>query len=96
MFPSEFEGLGLPMIEAMIGGCIPVTCSDNKTALEFSPSEFICDPNPDSFLNKLIELNKDYAHFQKIAIEYGAKYKLLMSKNNVAKNILNIYQNSLC
>jgi glycosyltransferase involved in cell wall biosynthesis len=96
LFPSEFEGLGLPMIEAMIGGCIPVTCSDNKTALEFSPSEFICDPDPDSFLNKLIELNKDYAHFQKIAIEFGEKYKLLMSKNNVAKNILNIYQNALC
>ena len=48
--PSKAEGLGLPMIEGMICGSIPITCSDNFTAKEFSPKEFICDPNPDSII----------------------------------------------
>ena len=48
LLPSKAEGIGLPMIEGMICGTIPVTCSDNLTAKEFSPSEFICEPNAQS------------------------------------------------
>jgi glycosyltransferase involved in cell wall biosynthesis len=90
LLPSSFEGLGLPMIEAMVGGCIPITCSDNETAIEFSPQEFICNPDPDSFINKLIELNNNYSNYQQIAIEYGKKYSLSMNKNQIAKNIISL------
>jgi hypothetical protein len=90
LLPSSFEGLGLPMIEAMVCGCIPITCSDNQTAIEFSPPEFICDPDPDSFISKLIELNNNYSYFQQIALEYGKKYSLIMNKNQIAKNIINL------
>ena len=30
LLPSKAEGIGLPMIEAMICGSIPITCSDNE------------------------------------------------------------------
>ena len=96
LLPSSFEGLGLPMIEAMLGGAIPITCSDNPTAIELCPSEFICDPNPKSFMAKLVEINKDYSRFQKISLEYAEKYKVLMNKNTVAEKIINIYKQSLC
>ena len=41
LLPSSAEGIGLPMIEGMICGAIPITCSDNLTAREFSPPDFI-------------------------------------------------------
>ena len=91
LLPSKFEGLGLPMIEAMMAGFIPITCSDNPTALELSPPEFICEPTESDFLNKILELNENYKSFQKIALQYGEKYRELMNKNKIAENIINLY-----
>ena len=90
--PSKNEGIGLPMIEAMICGAIPISCSDNRTTLEFSPKEFICEPNAQSILNKIIELNNNYEKFQKLSLEYGQKYKNQFNKLNIAKNIINVYE----
>jgi glycosyltransferase involved in cell wall biosynthesis len=91
LLPSRFEGLGLPMIEAMMAGSIPITCNDNPTALELSPPEFICEPTESDFLNKIIELDENYEYFQKIALQYGEKYRELMNKNKIAENIINLY-----
>tara|TARA_Y100000588_G_scaffold375196_1_gene451222 strand:- start:953 stop:1810 length:858 start_codon:yes stop_codon:yes gene_type:complete len=88
--PSKAEGIGLSMIEAMICGSIPITCSDNQTAKEFSPAEFICDPNTQSIVNKINELNKEYEIKRKLALEYGKKYKEQFNKVTIAKNILNL------
>ena len=90
LLPSKAEGLGLPMIEAMICGSIPITCSDNQTAKEFSPTEFISDPNTQSIVNKINELNKEYEIKRKLALEYGKKYKDQFNKVTIAKNILNL------
>jgi len=91
LLPSLAEGLGLPMIEGMICGAIPITCSDNLTAREFSPLEFICEPNAQSLIKKIEELDKDYNNKRKIALEFGKKYKIQFDKKTIAKNIINIF-----
>ena len=91
LLPSKAEGIGLPMIEGMICGAIPITCSDNLTAKEFSPSEFICEPNTQSIINKIEELDKKYESKRKIALKIGEKYKTQFDKNNIVKNIINIF-----
>ena len=78
------------MIEGMICGCIPITCSDNETAKEFSPPNFICDPNPQSIINKIEDLDKNYKKNMNLALEYGKKYFDQFNKVNIAKNILDI------
>lgn len=42
-FPSEIEGLGLPPIEAILSGCIPIMYHWNLTAYEFFSSDLIFD-----------------------------------------------------
>ena len=74
------EGIGLPMIEGMICGAIPITCSDNLTAKEFLPPDFICEPNAQSIVNKLAELNKEYGVKRELALEFGKKYKTQFEK----------------
>ena len=89
--PSKAEGIGLTMIEAMICGTIPITCSDNLTAKEFSPIDFICEPNSQSIVNKLTELNKEYKVKRELALKFGKKYKIQFHKESIAKNIINIF-----
>ena len=90
LLPSVAEGIGLPMIEGMICGCIPITCSDNETAKEFLPPDFICEPNSQSIVKKIEDLNKDYENKRNLALQYGNKYKDQFNKINIAKNILSI------
>ena len=92
LLPSKAEGIGLPMIEGMICGAIPITCSDNLTAKEFSPLDFICEPNAQSIVNKIEELDKEYATKRKIALEFGKKYKTQFDKKTIAKNIIDIFK----
>jgi len=91
LLPSKAEGLGLPMIEGMICGSVPITCSDNLTAKEFSPVKFICKPNAQSLVNKIEELDKEYEENRKIALKMGEKYKIQFDKKNIVKNIINIF-----
>ena len=55
------------------------------------PKDFICEPNPQSMLNKIEELNKEYETKRNLALEYGKKYKIQFDKINIVKNILNIF-----
>jgi len=91
LLPSASEGIGLPMIEGMICGAIPITCSDNLSAKEFSPADFICKPDAQSIVNKLAELNKEYEAKRELALKFGKKYKIQFDKKNIAKNIINCY-----
>ena len=91
LLPSKAEGLGLTMIEAMICGSLPIACSDNETAKEFLPKDFICEPNAQSILDKIEELNKEYDTKRKLALEYGKKYKIQFDKMSIAKKILGIF-----
>ena len=88
--PSKYEGIGLPMIEAMICGTLPITCSDNETAKEFLPSDFMCEPNPNSIVKYIEKLDSNYKVKQELALKLGEKYKEQFNKTKIASNILNV------
>jgi len=88
--PSKAEGIGLSMIEALICGTIPIVCSDNETAKEFLPQEFICEPKSESIVKYIDKMNKNYEKYRESALKLGKKYKEQFDKVSVAKNILNI------
>ena len=83
------------MIEGMICGAVPIMCSDNLTAKEFAPEDFICEPDHISIKKKINEINTDYEKFRTLALSYGEKYKVQFNKKTIAKNIINIYNKSL-
>ena len=92
LLPSKNEGIGLSMIEGMICGSVPITCSDNLTAREFAPNEFFCEPDPKSLIKKIEEVEKEYNSYREKSLEYGRKYKIQFNKKTIANNIIEIYQ----
>ena len=90
LLPSKAEGIGLPMIESMICGALPITCSDNETAKEFLPRDFICEPDSKSILEHIKKLEHEYTNKRNLAFEFGKRYKEKFNKSSIAKNILNI------
>jgi len=91
LLPSKAEGIGLSMIEGMICGSIPITCSDNLTAAEFSPREFICEPTVKSLIKKIEELDKDYTNKRQLALKIGEQHKVKFNKKTIAENIIKIF-----
>ena len=90
LLPSKYEGIGLPMIEALICGTFPITCTDNETAKEFLPLDFMCEPKADSILKHIEKLDSNYKIKQEMALKLGKEYKEKFNKTRIAKNILSI------
>jgi len=90
--PSKFEGLGLPMLEAMVCGAIPLVCSDNPNS-KLCPEFCICEPTIESVTKKYQELLNNFPEYQKIIIEhYSSQIQKKFSKFSVAQNIINLYE----
>ena len=99
---GKIEGIGLPAIEAIACGAIPVICNDLTTREEFFPSSIFPEydfvsPNAASiasFLGYLIN-NKDIAgDFQnRLHDHYLKNWRHKMSGLGVAESILNVYKN---
>jgi glycosyltransferase involved in cell wall biosynthesis len=54
VFPSFYEGFGLPPLEALALGCPPVVANSNSLAEIFGPIAFLCDPaDPSDIADKI-------------------------------------------
>ncbi len=90
--PSWFEGIGLPMIEALVCGKMPIACNDNETAKEFLPEWFLCDPNENSIAEKIIDYYRNKEKYDSIIFSLGTKYSIMFDKYEIAKKIINILE----
>ena len=90
--PTKFEGLGLPALEAMVCGAIPLVCSDNPNS-KLCPDFCIAEPNIESVTKTYNGLLNHFTHYQSVILDEWSSYiQHKFSKFSIAKNIINLYE----
>lgn len=90
LFPSVFEGLGLPPIEAVLAGKFPIVCEDCQTSMEFLP-EFAAPPTAEGIYYKIQDIEENRETYLKIIKKYQDLYSNLLSPKTVVGKIVNLY-----
>tara|TARA_R110000765_G_scaffold216860_3_gene321525 strand:- start:955 stop:1815 length:861 start_codon:yes stop_codon:yes gene_type:complete len=90
--PSKFEGLGLPALEAMACGAVPLVCSDNPNS-KLCPDFCVCKPTVESVTATYNGILNHFTHFQSVILnEWSSWVAFTFSKFTVAQNIINVYK----
>lgn len=92
VFPSLYEGFGLPPLEAMACGC-PVITSNNTSLREiYEGSALLVDPTDvNSLANKILEVMKDNKLRNKM-IENGLALSAKLTQEKMVENTLEVYE----
>ena len=89
--PSKFEGLGLPALEAMAAGAIPLVCRDNPNS-KLCPDFCVAEPTIESVATTYNSLINHFTNFQSVIVdEWTPWIQNKFSKFSIAKNIVDLY-----
>lgn len=91
LFPSSFEGQGLPPIEAVIAGKFPILCNDCEASMEFLP-EFCAEPTVDGLYGKIQDIENNIEYYKRVRDNYKEDYSYIMSPVEITKKIIGLYK----
>lgn len=89
--PSHKEGLGLPAIEGIIGGAIPILCEDNPVAKELGLEDCTAFPHPQCLSKLVKKMVKHVTYYWELMDKLRPIYQDKFSAKTVAQNILDLY-----
>ncbi len=92
VYPSFFEGFGIPVIEALFSGTAVIT--SNTSCLPEAGGEnslYINPENPDDIRAKILHLWQNESE-RKRRVEKGFKFVQKFRDEEIAKNLMNVYE----
>lgn len=93
VFPSLYEGFGLPVLEAMASG-VPVVCSNSSSLPEVvGDAAAMCEPLDTDALKELILQGLEDESWRSIANERGLARAALYSWDRCARETVAVYRN---
>lgn len=92
VFPSLYEGFGIPLIEAMKSGC-PIVCSNTSSFPEVAgEAALYFNPTEKASIVSAVEMMYENEELRKNFIELGYKQSAKFGWDNVAIQTYNLYK----
>jgi glycosyltransferase involved in cell wall biosynthesis len=95
IYPSEFEGFGIPVVEALHSG-IPVIAAAGSCLEEAGgPGSIYIDPKNDMELAETIQMLLQNPDKRQVMINSGEEHLKQFSDENTARQLMHFYQNTI-
>ncbi len=96
VYPSFYEGFGLPVVEAMLSGCPVVTSNVSSLPEAGGPSSLLVDPCSEEEISRAVSsvISDDTMRMSMIdkGIEYASR---MFAPSVIAAQLMNIYQTTI-
>lgn len=95
VYPSLYEGFGLPPLEAMACGCPVITSNSSSLPEVVGDGGLVVDPHDEEGLKEKIEMILTDEKSRKKYSNYGLERKKIFSWDRCAKETLEVYRKAL-
>jgi glycosyltransferase involved in cell wall biosynthesis len=95
IYPSLFEGFGIPIIESLTSGTPVITSKDGCFSEAGGPSSLYIDPTDYEEISHTIDALLTDSEKQKTMIEDGKEFVKKFEPNSLTKEVMDIYHNIL-
>lgn len=95
VYPSRYEGFGIPVLEALCSGTPVVAATGSCLEEAGGPDSFYVDPDDAVFMAEKINLILENKSLRQKMKTKGMEYALQFKEKIIAQNLMNVYQQAL-